>query len=56
MYELMQNEIVDYAETQGYKTPRRAGAAPKTDDAPADDTRVIGGKTYIKRGNDWFEQ
>lgn len=56
VYELMQNEIADYADTQGYKTPRRAGAAPKTDDAPADDTRVIGGKTYIKRGNDWFEQ
>lgn len=55
VYKLMQNEIVDYAETQGYKSPRKEGA-PKPEDAAVDDRRVIGGKTYIKRGNDWFEQ
>lgn len=55
VYKLMQNEIVDYAETQGYKSPRKEGA-PKPEDVAVDDRRVIGGKTYIKRGNDWFEQ
>jgi len=55
VYELMQDEIVNYADTQGYKSPRRAtaDAAPPAD---VSETRSIGGKTYVKRGNDWYEQ
>lgn len=34
----------------------RPAAAPSPPASAAPQTKTIGGKTYIKRGNDWFEQ
>ena len=54
-YQLMQQEIVDLAETQGYKNPT---LNPDTTAAPAGkpETKVINGKTYVKRDGQWYEQ
>jgi len=59
-YMLIQQEILDYAEAQGYKPPGVLTPMPGTDAtaAPAGkpETKVINGKTYVKRDGQWYEQ
>ena len=52
-YELMQEEIIEAAETQGYRSPAKdTPAAP----APAQESKTINGKTYIKVNGEWYEK
>lgn len=53
-YELMQQEILDLAETQGYKSPLIERETPASD--AAQETKSIGGKTYFKKNGQWFEK
>lgn len=51
-YQLMQQEIVDLAETQGYKNPR---IDPSNNDA-AEETKTLNGVTYVKKNGQWFSR
>lgn len=58
VYKDIQQEIKDYAENQNYIVPGKVtGDKDESPEKPQEsETRVINGKTYIKRGNDWYEQ
>lgn len=57
VYKDIQQEIKDYAQTQGYIDPGNVAKGDEPPEKPQEsETRVINGKTYIKRGNDWYEQ
>lgn len=54
-YQLVQQEILDYADSQGYMPP---GAMAPTTVAPTggEEVKTLNGKTYVKRDGQWYEQ
>lgn len=62
-YKLMQQEIIDLAETQGYKSPVKMVDDQPAAEAPAsgggnkvEARNTINGKKYIKVNGQWFEE
>lgn len=50
-YRLIQQEIEDYAETQGYKSPRVPSGGGQTQER-----KTVNGKSYVKIDGQWFEE
>lgn len=57
-YEAIQQEILDYADMQGYKPPGAMSSkvAPNAPAAAAPIEKVIGGKTYVNKNGQWYEK
>lgn len=59
-YKNIQQEILDYADSQNYKSPgsiyERAPVDATTPASGGEETRVLNGKKYVKRNGQWYEQ